>query len=103
MEGSSLSDPNVISLLNRDFIPLLADCDEYGFPEGLPAIEKYRGVWKSFSARKWGIATSAVVDSTGTRLLGQSGSGFFWEWKTATNYWPDKFMDYLRKSLARAI
>jgi hypothetical protein len=101
MQGSSLSDPNVISLLNRDFIPLYADCDQYGFPEGLTAIAKYKKVWKSFTALKWGIATSAVVDSTGTRLLGESGSGFVWQWKSATNYHPDKFMAYLRKSLDR--
>jgi hypothetical protein len=100
MEGSSLSDPAIIDLLNSKFIPLYADVDVYGFPENIPAIAKYRKMWQFMEDRKWGIATSAVVDSSGKKLLAESGSGFFWEWKKATNYYPDKFMTYLRKALA---
>jgi hypothetical protein len=100
MEGSSLSDPAIIELLSSKFIPLYADVDLYGFPEGLPAIEKYRKMWQFMEKHKWGIATSAVVDPSGRRLLGESGSGFFWEWKTATNYYPAKFLAYLQKALA---
>ena len=102
MQGSSLSDPAIINLLNSRFIPLYADCDEYGFPEGLPAIERYRRMWQFMEKRKWGIATSVVIDRTGSRLLGESGSGFYWQWKTATNYYPDKFLDFLQKSLDKA-
>jgi hypothetical protein len=101
MEGGSLSDPLVINLLNSKFIPLYADVDAYGFPEGLPAVEKYRKMWQFMEKHKWGIATSAVVDQSGKKLLGESGSGFFWEWKTATNYYPDKFTAYLRTALTR--
>ena len=99
MEGSSLSDPAIIDMLNTKFIPLYADVDVYGFPEGFPAIEKYRKMWHFMEKHKWGIATSAVVSSSGQNMLGESGSGFFWEWKTATNYYPDKFMKYLQESL----
>ncbi len=99
MQGSSLSDSSVITLLNSKFIPLYADVDAYGFPEEITAIERYKRIWKAFSKNEWGIATSAVVDSSGTKLLGESGSGFFWEWKTATNYYPSKFLDYLQKAL----
>jgi hypothetical protein len=99
MEGGSLSDATVIALLNSQFIPLYADVDKYGFPEGMPAVAKYRKMWQFMEKRKWGIATSAVVDSSGRKLLGESGSGFFWEWKKATNYYPDKFTTYLRKTL----
>lgn len=99
MEGSSLSEPAVIDLLNSKFIPLYADVDVYGFPEGMPALEKYRKMWQFFEKHKWGIATSAVVDQYGRHILGESGSGFFWEWKTAANYNPDKFMTYLQKAL----
>ena len=98
MQGSSLSDSSVIALLNSEFIPLYADVDKYGFPEEITAIEKYKRIWKAFSKNKWGIATSAVVDSTGKKLLGESGSGFFWQWKSATNYYPAKFLDYLKKA-----
>ena len=101
MEGSSLSDPAIIHLLNSKFIPLYADVDVYGFPEGLPAMEKYRKMWQFMEKHKWGIATSAVVDASGHKLLGESGSGFFWEWKTATNYYPNKFMAYLSDALAK--
>jgi hypothetical protein len=100
MEGSSLSDPAIIDLLNSKFIPLYADVDVYGFPENMPAIEKYRKMWQFMEKHKWGIATSAVVDQSGRKLLGESGSGFFWQWQNATNYHPDKFMVYLRKALA---
>jgi hypothetical protein len=99
MEGSSLSDPAIIELLNCKFVPLYADVDVYGFPEKMPAIEKYRKMWQFMEKHKWGIATSAVVDPSGRQLLGESGSGFFWQWKTATNYRPDKFMGYLQKAL----
>jgi len=99
MEGSSLSDPAIIDLLNSKFIPLYADVDLYGFPEKMPAIEKYRKMWQFMEKHKWGIATSAVVDASGGQLLGESGSGFFWEWKKATNYHPERFMSYLQKAL----
>lgn len=99
MQGSSLSDPAIIEILNSQFIPLYADVDVYGFPDGMHAIEKYRKMWDFMEKNKWGIATSAVVDPSGKQLLGESGSGFFWEWKTATNYNPDKFAIYLRKAL----
>jgi len=101
MQGSSLSDSKIIGLLNSKFIPLYADVDAYGFPEEITAIKKYKFVWKAFSKNKWGIATSAVVDSSGKRLLAESGSGFFWEWKTATNYYPDRFLSYLQKALSK--
>lgn len=99
MEGGSLSDSAVIQFLNSNFIPLQADVDVYGFPEGISALEKYRAIWKFMQRHKWGIATSVVVDPTGKRLLGESGSGFFWQWKTATNYYPDRFLSYLQKAL----
>jgi hypothetical protein len=99
MEGSSLSEPAVIGLLNSQFIPILADVDVYGFPEGMPALEKYRKMWHSFEKHKWGIATSAVVNPSGSQLLAESGSGFFWQWKSAANYNPDKFLSYLQKAL----
>jgi hypothetical protein len=99
MEGSSLSDPAIIDMLNTKFIPLYADVDVYGFPEDFPALEKYRKMWHFMEKHKWGIATSAVVSSSGQKMLGESGSGFFWEWKTATNYYPDKFMKYLQEAL----
>jgi hypothetical protein len=99
MQGSSLSDSSVITLLNSKFIRLYADVDAYGFPEDITAIERYKRIWKAFSKNKWGIATSAVVDSCGNKLPGDSGSGFFWQWKTATNYYPNRFLDYLRKAL----
>src|ERR1700733_8055564 len=101
MQGSSLSDAAVIQTLNSKFIPLYADVDVYGFPEGLPGIEKYRSMWKFMEKHKWGIATSVVVDSTGRKMLGESGSGFFFEWKTSTNYYADKFLAYLQKSLGK--
>ena len=103
MQGSSLSDSSVIALLNSRFIPLYADVDAYGFPEEITAIAKYKRIWKAFSNNKWGIATSAVVDSSGKQLLGESGSGFFWEWKTAANYNPGKFLEYLQKALYKVI
>jgi hypothetical protein len=100
MEGSSLSDPAIIDLLNSKFIPLYADVDLYGFPENMPAIARYKKMWQFMEARKWGIATSAVVDPSGRQLLAESGSGFFWEWKKATNYHAERFMIYLQKALA---
>ena len=99
MEGSSLSDENVINLLNSNFVPLYANFDVYGFPEGIPAVEKYRRLWKLSNTFRNGIATSAVVDPSGRKLLAESGSGSIMLWKTATNYHPDKFLSYLEKAL----
>lgn len=99
MQGSSLSDSTVIAILNDKFVPLYADVDQYGFPEAIPALHKYKKMWKFFEDRKWGIATSAVVAPGGQRILGDSGSGFFWQWKSATNYDSDKFLAYLQKAL----
>jgi hypothetical protein len=102
MEGSSLSDKNVIDLLNSRFIPLYANLDVSGFPDCIPAVESYRKKWKRSYILRTGIATSAVVDPSGRRLLGESGSSFaaFGMWKIATNYNADKFLAYLEMALA---
>lgn len=100
MEGSSLSDESVIALLNSRFVCLYANFSVTGFPEGIPGIEKFRTLWKLNKMFKAGIATSAVVDPTGRKLLGESGSGSAFLWKTATNYHADKFLAYLQNALA---
>jgi hypothetical protein len=100
MEGSSLSDEAVINLLNAKFVALFANFDVYGFPEGIPAIDNYRRKWMRSNMLRTGIATSAVVDPSGRKLLGESGSSFYMLWKTATNYHPDKFLAYLEHALA---
>lgn len=101
MEGGSLSDESVINLLNSKFVSLYANFDETGFPDCLPAIARYRNKWRRAHMLKTGIATSAVVDSSGTRLLGESGSSFALLWKTATNFYPDRFVAYLKDALAK--
>jgi len=97
-----LSDENVINILNSKFVPLYANFDAYGFPEGIPAIAKYRTLWKISNTMRSGIATSAVVSPSGMRLLAESGSGFgfFGLWKTTTNYNSNKFLAYLEYALA---
>lgn len=102
MEGSSLSDEAVINLLNSKFVPLYANFDTTGFPEGIPAIKKYRTLWTLYKLFKPGVATSAVVSSSGRELLGESGGSGALAWKTAINYHPDKFLAYLKDSLANA-
>jgi hypothetical protein len=100
MEGGPLSDANVIALLNSKFVALYANFDVSGFPEGIPAIEKkYRSLWRLGKLFKTGVATSAVVDSSGSRLLGESGGCNGLQWKTATNFRPDKFLVYLENAL----
>lgn len=99
MEGSSLSDESVINLLNSKFVSLYANFDVYGFPDGIPALAKYRRLWRNSKMLKTGIATSVVVDPSGQQVLGESGSSFFLLWKTATNFHPDKFFVYLENAL----
>lgn len=101
MEGGPLSDETVIALLNSRFVALYANFDVSGFPEGIPAIEKkYRNLWKLNKLFNVGVATSAIVDSSGRRLLGESGGCSALRWKTATNFRPDKFLAYLESALA---
>jgi hypothetical protein len=82
-------------------VPLYANFDVTGFPEGIPAIEKrYRNLWRLNKVFKVGVATSAVVDPSGRTLLAESGGSSGLQWKTATNFRPDKFLAYLENALA---
>jgi hypothetical protein len=101
MEGGPLSDDSIIALLNSKFVALYANFDVSGFPEGIPAVEKkYRSLWRLNKLFKVGVATSAVIDSSGTRLLGESGGCSGLQWNTATNFRPDKFLAFLENALA---
>ena len=95
MEGSSFSDPAVIKEISENFVPLYLNMTEQGFPDDVPALKPYKKPWKTFEALKWGFATSVVVDPTGKKILGQSGSGFSFEWKRAVNYNPRKYLSML--------
>ena len=98
--GSSLSDPRVISLLNRSFVSLELNVTDMGFPGSLGALRSWEGPYRANSFYQNAFANSVVLSPDGGTILGRSGGGRRWEIDTAVVYCPDKFVRYLQMSAA---
>jgi carboxymethylenebutenolidase len=96
MEGSSLSDTAVINEINSNFIPIHANLTEGRFPDELTGLKGFKTAWKVFDWLKWGFVATPILSPDGTQVIAYSGSGFAWEWKTATGYHPDRFLHFLK-------
>ncbi len=98
--GSSLSDEKVIALLNQRFIPIELNITDQGFPE-VAGLKAWQRAFDKFKWSKTAFATSVVLTPDGAAPIGSSGSGFAWEWKTATNYHADLYFKFLTEALGR--
>lgn len=101
MEGSSFSDAKVIEKLGADFIAVKLNVTDDGWPEGVPALAAWKEAYTRDWRHKYGFATSAVIGPDGQWVYGTSGSGYKWEWETAINYHPEKYVAYLDECLDR--
>lgn len=101
MEGSSFSDEKVIEKIHAEFVALKLNVTEQGWPEELPGL----ALWEEAFGRDWrhrfGFATSVVLGPSGEPAFGTSGSGYRWEWETAINYHPEKYLAFLEGSRER--
>ena len=96
--GSSLSDPGVISLLNRSFVSLELNVTDTGFPAALGALRSWEEPYRQSSFYQNAFANSVVLTPDGGSILGRSGGGRRWEIDSAVIYCPDKFLKYLEMS-----
>ena len=102
-----LSDRNVITLINDNFIPVSIDVFSEGWPEwaGLeiwrkPFLERYnRTNGKDVANYRGGFSRSIVLDPDGEHPLGWSGPNRREEFKTSVNCQPEPFSDFLNETL----
>mgnify|MGYP001581611203 CR=1 FL=1 len=101
MEGSSFSDGKVIEKLAAEFVAVKLNVTDDGWPEDVPALTAWQEAFTRDWRHKYGFATSVVIGPDGQWVYGTSGSGYKWEWETAINYHPDKYLSYLDECLDR--
>jgi hypothetical protein len=99
--GSSLSDDNVIDLVNNSFVPVELNITDQGFPKSITGLRAWQKAYATNDFYKTAFATSLVLTSDGSMPLASSGAGFVWQWRTSANYHPDGYLAFLRQGLKR--
>jgi hypothetical protein len=103
-KSSSLSDPKVIELLNRDFNAIELNVTDLGFPAWITALAPWKAIYDSSPEARAAFTNMAVVDADGVFLLGSGDTGKIG--RTAAefsmNYQPDKYLKMLETTLARS-
>jgi hypothetical protein len=87
--------------VNDRFIPIELNITDQGFPENVPGLNPWHRAFDKLKFAKSAFATSTVLTPDGSSAIGTSGSGFAWEWRTAANYHPDRYLVFLNQSLDR--
>jgi hypothetical protein len=104
-KSSSLSDPRVIELLNREFNVLELNVTDYYFPEWLTALAPWKAIYDSSPEARAAFTNMAVVDPDGVFLLGSGDTGKIG--RTAAefsmNYQPDLYLKMLETTLGRNV
>jgi hypothetical protein len=100
--GSSLSDANVISYINANFVAIELNLSRTGFPPELAGLKPWQRAYNKDWRYRQAFATSVVLSPDGRFPLGTSGSGHRNEFASAANYHPDKFLSFLSASKSRA-
>lgn len=72
---------------------------DQGFPESLDGLKPLQKAYNRVAFFKSAFATSMVLTPDGAKPLGSSGSGFAWEWRTAANYHPERYLAFLTGAL----
>jgi hypothetical protein len=100
--GSSLSDDQVISKVNSDFIAVDNNISDQDWPADTPALDPWQR-WLSFHPNNAqnGFTTSVVISPDGKMALGTSGSGYISEWHTSVCYDAKKYSGFLDGTLER--
>ena len=103
IKSGPLSDPAVIALLNRDFVPVLFDPSDPATTGLAPALS----LWEKTYAANWGyregFATTVVISSDGKIPLATSGIAKH-HWRDvglSANHLPEKCLAMLGDALSR--
>lgn len=104
-KSSSLSDPRVIDLLNREFNAIELNVTDVGFPAWLTAIGPWKAVYESSAEARKAFTNMAVVDADGEFLLGSGDTGKIGRTadQFSMNYDPDRYLKMLETTLARNV
>lgn len=94
--GSSLSDESVISEINENFVPYELNISNEGFPD-INALKPWERAFHKDWKYSMAFATTVVVHPSGAYALGTTGSGHVYEYETAINYHPDRFLAFLKE------
>lgn len=97
----ALSDPAVIEELNEHFVSLEINLSTQDFPPELGGLSLWQKGFVRDSRYSLGFATSVVLGPEGKVAFGTSGCGHLGEVKTAINYNPAPFLEYLQAARAR--
>jgi len=103
IKSGPLSDPAVIAILNRDFVPVLHDPSDPKTTGVAPALAVWESVYASNWAYRQGFATTVVISSDGKIPLATSGIAKH-HWRDvgfSANHVPEKCLDLLEVSLDR--
>ena len=99
--GSSLSDEKIIEALNANFVSVIINVTDDGFPKDLPALGLWKKAYTKDPMNKFSFSTAVAIHSRGRTPLGTTGCGHTWEWNTSINYLPGKFLSFLKESRTR--
>lgn len=82
-------------------MPVELNITDQGFPDKINGLKAWQKAFNSTRFSHVAFATSVVLTPDGAVPLGTSGSGFAWEWRTAPNYHPERYLGFLNDALNR--
>jgi hypothetical protein len=88
-------------LINTNFVPYELNITDQGFPAIIPGLKPWQKAYNKSKFYHEAFATSIAFTPDGAIPMGSSGSGFFWQWKTAANYHPDRYLEFLKDARNR--
>ena len=96
-----LSDEKVIAELNSAFVPVEVNITQGGFPKSAPGLWKEMLIYAALPNLKNGFVSCVALDPTGKTALHDAGDSSIQNVKTAANYNPGKYLEFLAESLRR--
>jgi len=103
MKSGPLSDPNVVTTLNRDFIPVIVDPSNPGTAGLAPGIRLWEQCYESNWAFRLGYATTVLVSYDARVPLAASGIAKH-HWRDvvdSANHVPERLVGLLGDATAR--
>lgn len=98
LENRVLSDDAVIARLNENYVSVLVNITDDGWPENVPALAPFRWGYDVWPFSKLGFVNALVCDSAGKIPLAWAGSGMKSEFMESANYHPALFLEFLDRA-----
>lgn len=103
-KSSVLSDPQIIDLINREFIAIDLNVSDVGFPDWMTGLNFWKQTYIDLPRARFAFANQAVVDSSGEYLLASGDIGLMPRDPSTNfsiNYDPPRYLAMLQTAVER--